>query len=215
MIDEKKWTKYHIYGMLLYYVLRMIKLTLKIKVIKNSNFKENNENYVFGFWHNKLILPTLLFENIEKRAVLASPSKDGELISVPLEKFGFEVIRGSSGENSVGSVISLIKYLKKGYNIGTPLDGPKGPPYEMKLGMLYLAQKSGKSLIPIGGAYKSKWILSNTWDKFQIPKPFTKMVCIIGDPITISKDDNIEIYKEKIENALNEIDLKSEKYFNN
>ena len=215
MSEEKSRKKYRRYGTLLYYVLKIIMLTLKVKIIKSPNYQENMESYVYGFWHNKLVIPTIILQSVEKRAVLASPSKDGELISVPLEKFGFEMIRGSSGANSTASVLSLMRYLKKGYNIGTPLDGPKGPVHEAKSGMLYLAQKSGKGFIPVGGAYKSKWILSGTWDKFQIPKPFTTMVCIVGDPIYISKDVDIEEYQKKIEEKLNEIDKEGENIFKN
>ncbi|MGF6906095.1 lysophospholipid acyltransferase family protein [Fusobacterium sp. PH5-44] len=213
MSDEKKRKKYRLYGTWLYFVLKIIMCTLKIKVIKSSEFQENVESYVFGFWHDKLVIPTIVLRKVEKRAVLASPSKDGELISVPLEKFGFEMIRGSSGENSTSSVLSLMRYLKKGYNIGTPLDGPKGPSHKAKPGMLYLAQKSGKAIIPIGGAYKSKWILTKTWDKFQIPKPFTTMVCILGEPIFVPKNGDIEEYKKIIEIKLNEIDEESKLYF--
>jgi len=213
MSDEKKRKKYRKYGIMLYYLIRLIMLTLKVKVIKSPNFQENTESYVFGFWHNKLVIPTMVMWYIEKKVVLASPSKDGELISAPLEKFGFKMVRGSSGENSTSSLLSLMRYLKNGYSIGTPLDGPKGPMYKAKSGMLYLAQKSGKSFIPIGGAYKSKWILSKTWDKLQIPKPFTTIVCVIGDPIHINKDVNIEEFKEEIEERLNEIDKEGEEYF--
>lgn len=215
MSDEKKRKKYRLYGTWLYFVLKIIMCTLRIKIIKSPDFQENIKSYVFGFWHNKLVIPTIVLQSVKKRAVLASPSKDGELISVPLEKFGFEMIRGSSGANSTSSVLSLMRYLKKGYNIGTPLDGPKGPVNKAKSGMIYLAQKSGKEIIPIGGAYKSKWVFSRTWDKFQIPKPFTTMVCIIGDPIFIPKDADIEEYKEKIESKLNEIDKEGKLYFKN
>lgn len=58
---------------------------------------------------------------------MSSPTKDGELISVPLEKMGYVLVRGSSDKNQISSTILLLKYLKKGYSIGTPLDGPKGP----------------------------------------------------------------------------------------
>ena len=109
---NKETEKYRRYGTILYYLLQIVRKTLKVKVIKNESIDEKNESYIFAFWHNKLVASTLCLDYIEKRAVLASPSKDGELISVPLEKLGYQMIRGSSDKNSTSSLISLIIYEK-------------------------------------------------------------------------------------------------------
>ena len=213
MSGEKETKKYRRYGLILYYLLKLVGKTLKVKLIRNDKVRENEESYIFAFWHNKLVIPSLCLDYIEKRAVLASPSKDGELISVPLEKMGFHMVRGSSDKNSTSSLISLIRLIKQGYSIGTPVDGPKGPIYEVKPGMIYLAQKGRKYIVPIGGAYKDKWIFKKAWDKFQFPKPFTTMVFLMGDPIEIPKDADIDIYCELLKNKLNELDREAEKYF--
>ncbi|WP_448819896.1 lysophospholipid acyltransferase family protein [Cetobacterium sp.] len=203
--------KYKRYGLILYYLLKIISKTMKIEIIKSSNLIDG-QNYVCGFWHNKLVGASLGLINLsEKKAVLASPSKDGELISIPLEKMGFTMVRGSSGKDSIKSVLKLIKLVKDGHSAGTPLDGPKGPIYEVKPGMLYLAQKSEKALVPVGVAFSDKWIFEKTWDKFQMPKPFSKMVCLIGDPITIPKDANLEDYSNSVKDALFQIDKEAEK----
>lgn len=212
MTDEKEIAKYRKYGLVLYFILQIIRKTLKIKIIKNENIDTEKENYVFAFWHNKLLGPTLCLGDIKKKAVLASPSKDGELISVPLEKLGFEMVRGSSDKNSTSSLISLMRHMKKGYSIGTPVDGPKGPIYEVKPGMIYLAQKGKKFIVPTGTAYEKKWIFEKAWDKFQFPKPFSKMVFLIGNPIEVPRDANIEEYCKKIMNELNRLDKEAEKY---
>lgn len=212
MTDEKEIAKYRKYGLVLYFILQIIRKTLKIKIIKNENIDTEKENYVFAFWHNKLLGPTLCLGDIKKKAVLASPSKDGELISVPLEKLGFEMVRGSSDKNSTSSLISLMRHMKKGYSIGTPVDGPKGPIYEVKPGMIYLAQKGKKFIVPTGTAYEKKWIFEKAWDKFQFPKPFSKMVFLIGNPIEVPRDANIEEYCKKLMNELNRLDKEAEKY---
>lgn len=212
MTDEKEIAKYRKYGLVLYFILQIIRKTLKIKIIKNENIDTEKENYVFAFWHNKLLGPTLCLGDLKKKAVLASPSKDGELISVPLEKLGFEMVRGSSDKNSTSSLISLMRHMKKGYSIGTPVDGPKGPIYEVKPGMIYLAQKGKKFIVPTGTAYEKKWIFEKAWDKFQFPKPFSKMVFLIGNPIEVPRDANIEEYCKKLMNELNRLDKEAEKY---
>lgn len=202
--------KYRIYGTILYYVLRLLFFTLRI------NFKNNgidiNKQYIYCFWHSKLVAPSIFFKDLEKKVALSSPTKDGELISVPLEKLGYTLVRGSSDKKSISSTISLLKYLKKGYSMGTPLDGPKGPREEAKKGLLYLAQKSDTSLIPIGIAYEKKWIFQKTWDKFELPKPFSRVNIVFGDKIRINKDDDIDEFSKEISKKINYMNKVAKNY---
>lgn len=195
---------YKFYGLLVYYIIMLIKLTLKIEIIGKENISEDKP-YVLALWHNKVVATVLALGFIKKRAGLASPSADGELISVPLEKLGYKMIRGSSGKDSVKGLVQLIKAVKEGYTIGTPLDGPKGPRFEAKQGMMYVAQKSGRPMVFMGAAYSKKWVLSKTWDKCQIPKPFSKVVCVISEPFYLEKSIPVEDYKEIVEKKLNDI----------
>ena len=195
---------YKFYGLLVYYIIMLIKLTLKIEIIGKENMSEEKP-YVLALWHNKVVATVLALGFIKKRAGLASPSADGELISVPLEKLGYKMIRGSSGKDSVKGLVQLIKAVKEGYTIGTPLDGPKGPRFEAKQGMMYVAQKSGRPMVFMGAAYSKKWVLSKTWDKCQIPKPFSKVVCVISEPFYLEKSIPVEDYKEIVEKKLNDI----------
>ena len=195
---------YKFYGLLVYYIIMLIKLTLKIEIIGKENMEEDKP-YVLALWHNKVVATVLALGFIKKRAGLASPSADGELISVPLEKLGYKMIRGSSGKDSVKGLVQLIKAVKEGYTIGTPLDGPKGPKFEAKQGMMYVAQKSGRPMVFMGAAYSKKWVLSKTWDKCQIPKPFSKVICVISEPFYLEKSIPVEDYKEIVEKKLNDI----------
>lgn len=195
---------YKFYGLLVYYIIMLIKLTLKIEIIGKENMSEDKP-YVLALWHNKVVATVLALGFIKKRAGLASPSADGELISVPLEKLGYKMIRGSSGKDSVKGLVQLIKAVKEGYTIGTPLDGPKGPRFEAKQGMMYVAQKSGRPMVFMGAAYSKKWVLSKTWDRCQIPKPFSKVVCVISEPFYLEKSIPVEDYKEIVEKKLNDI----------
>lgn len=195
---------YKFYGLLVYYIIMLIKLTLKIEIIGKENMEEDKP-YVLALWHSKVVATVLALGFIKKRAGLASPSADGELISVPLEKLGYKMIRGSSGKDSVKGLVQLIKAVKEGYTIGTPLDGPKGPRFEAKQGMMYVAQKSGRPMVFMGAAYSKKWVLSKTWDKCQIPKPFSKVICVISEPFYLEKSIPVEDYKEIVEKKLNDI----------
>ena len=196
--------KYRFLGLLLYYFLRIIASTLKIEVV-NEGKVDMRKTYIYGFWHSKLFITPIFFRNVEKKVALSSPTKDGELISVPLEKMGYLLVRGSSDKNQISSTITLLKYLKKGYSMGTPLDGPKGPREKTKKGLLYLSQKTAIPLIPVGIAYSKKWILEKTWDKFQIPKPFSIVRVILGEPIEIKEENNLDEFTEIVENKVQEL----------
>lgn len=199
--------KYKILGILLYYILRIISSTLKIEII-NRHKIDMKKPYIYGFWHSKLFITPIFFKDVEKKLALSSPTKDGELISVPLEKMGYVLVRGSSDKKSISSTISLLKYLKKGYSIGTPLDGPKGPKEKAKKGLLYLSQKTATPLIPVGISYNKKWTLKKTWDKFEIPKPFSKVKIFLGKPILINSKDDLSIHVKIIENDINNLNDK-------
>lgn len=204
-------TKYRIYGNILYYLIKIIFLTLDVKIIGAEDEIDEKKGYVCGMWHNKLLISLLCLKVLKKKAGLASPSKDGELISVPLEKMGYKMVRGSSGKESVKSLVQVIKLVKnEGYSLGTPLDGPKGPRHEVKPGMIYAAQKSGKQLVLIGGAFSKKWIFNKTWDKFQLPKPFSKVVCIVGKPIDVPSDVDSKEYSEIVKEKMIELDRQAE-----
>lgn len=203
---------YRMYGNILYYILKIIFLTLDVRIIGAEKEIDEKKSYVCGMWHNKLLVILLCLKALKKRAGLASPSKDGELISVPLEKMGYRMVRGSSGKDSVKSLVQIIKLIKKeGYSLGTPLDGPKGPVYEVKPGMVYVAQKSGKQLVLVGGAYSKKWVFSKTWDKFQLPKPFSKVVCVVGKPIDVPADVDPKEYSEIVREKLMELNEEAER----
>lgn len=201
--------KYRRYGTILHFVLKLVSKTLRFKVVKSGKL-DPTDNYTYGFWHNKLVIASLCFGDIGKTAVLASPSKDGELIAVSLERMGLEVVRGSSNKDSVKSLIKLIGLVRKGYNAGTPVDGPKGPIYKVKPGMLYIAQKSGKKMVPVGGAFSNAWVFEKAWDKFNFPKPFSRVACVVGDPIEIPKDADLDEYALKMEAEIHRLDKEAE-----
>ena len=87
------------------------------------------------------------------------------------------------------------------------VDGPRGPKGVVKPGAIFLAAKSGLEIVPVSCDAKRKWILPS-WDNFEIPKPFAKVVVTMGDPIAI-KDitghTQIKDQAEKLAEILNEL----------
>jgi len=207
----KKIKKYIRYGKIAYYFSRFVNMTMKIEIIKDEKFIED-KNYAYAFWHDKIFLPMVNMAKMSDKIVnMVSPSKDGQIVATALESYNYKTVRGSSNKDNIKSLVELIRYVKEGYSAGFAADGPRGPKYELKPGIIYLAKKTNIEIVPLGGAYSKKWIVEKAWDKFQFPKPFSKAVYIIGEPIKIPKDADIEEYRKLIENKLNEINEKAEK----
>ncbi len=201
-MDKTEYQKYRRYGIYIYRVLRFLMMTLDLK-IQGMNKIDENENYIYVCWHQKLFFPTVGFGKIKKKVGLVSPSKDGEILAAVLEKYGFEVIRGSSNDKNIQSLIKMIKKLKQGYNLGLAADGPQGPAFKIKPGILYMAMKTGKKIVPIGGAFKHKYVFQKAWDKFHFPYPFTKAAAVVGDPLTIPPDADMVAYSKWVNQEIN------------
>ncbi|MFA5904960.1 MAG: lysophospholipid acyltransferase family protein [Desulfobacula sp.] len=209
VMENTEYQKYRRYGIYIYRILRLLMMTLDLK-IHGMNKIDENENFIYVCWHQKLFFPTVGFRHIKKKIGLVSPSKDGEILAAVLEKYGFEVIRGSSNDKNIQSLIRMIKRLKQGYNLGLAADGPQGPACRVKPGIVYMAAKTGKKIIPMGGAFRHKHVFEKAWDRFHFPYPFTRAVVVVGDPITVPGDANPEDYIIKINQAINRADEEAE-----
>lgn len=206
-------SKHRFYGSLAYFLINTLNKTLRTKTYFAENYKKD-EQYIYAFWHGKIFIPTTGLRFVEKRTTLASASKDGDVLEEVLKGFGYEVIRGSSSRQNVSSLKLMLKKLKAGFSLGFAMDGPKGPAFKIKPGTLYMSQKTAVKVAPIGGYFPRKWIFEKAWDKFELPKPFSKAIYYIGNPIEIPKDEDMEDYREIIENAITNASLEAEKIYN-
>jgi lysophospholipid acyltransferase (LPLAT)-like uncharacterized protein len=117
---------------------------------------------------------------------LISPSVDGELGAMLVERIGGAVIRGSSSHTGARALRDYYQALVK-ENISpviTP-DGPRGPRFQFKPGALLLAQMSGRPILPLAYAASRAWLIK--WDKFVVPKPFARIVIAIGEPVYVPR----------------------------
>jgi len=141
----------HILPPLVFVFLTLLRITLTIKQ-KNSEtvseaWKKGN-NFIFCFWHGRLLM--MPFANLRgKGKVLISRHRDGELIARVMAFFRLGSIRGSFRKGSVSSIREIIHDLREGYDVAITPDGPKGPRYSVKDGIVELARLTGKSIVPI------------------------------------------------------------------
>lgn len=188
-------------------LLKTVRLEVKNFVPLEKYLKEE-KNVIVAFWHGTMILPWYLFRN-KKFAGLVSKSKDGEILSKVLNKWNYFVERGSSHKGGKEAMQKIISKVQQNYSIAITPDGPTGPPFKMKAGAVIAAKKTGRPLFLAGVAFKKK-IMLKSWDRFQIPYPFTKAVIIFSDEIFI--DDQLEYEEtdkliEQTGNRLNELQI--------
>jgi lysophospholipid acyltransferase (LPLAT)-like uncharacterized protein len=190
---DKEFRKYRRYGNYISFVVKLLKKTINLKVEFRAIDSED-ENFIYVCWHQNIFTPTISFPGSPKRFTLVSPSKDGEIMAAVCNNFGYDVVRGSSNEQNIRSLITMIRKLKKGYSLGLAADGPQGPIYQVKPGIIYMAKKTGTRIVPIGGAFNKVYEFKKAWDRFHLPYPFTKGAAIIGDPISVPPDADQKKY---------------------
>jgi lysophospholipid acyltransferase (LPLAT)-like uncharacterized protein len=146
--------------------------------------KPVSENYIGALWHNRLLIfPLVLRRFFPQRhgAALISASRDGDLLADAVQRFGYDVIRGSSSRLGASAILQLTQMLASGRDVVITPDGPLGPAYELGPGIIFLAQKTGAAVLPMNLEYSHCWRLGS-WDRFIVPRPFAKVRVLINEP---------------------------------
>jgi lysophospholipid acyltransferase (LPLAT)-like uncharacterized protein len=152
------------------------------------------------FWHGEFLMLPYIHRH-RKVAIIISKSKDGDIATAVIKRYGFEVIRGSSTRGAESAILGTVEYLKNNYTIGLTGDGPKGPYHIMKPGPIWFAQKMDTPLIPVTVRFKH-YVQLKSWDRFMIPMPFTKAVAIYGEPISmhgLQRREGMHIVQQRME----------------
>lgn len=166
--------------------------TCKFKVLGGEHLKDSS---IVMLWHNQLVLiAPSLFKVAPKLSYCAfiSNSKDGNLLAAFTTSYSNgHVIRvpHHSRESALKALIDRLK-TKKDIAVITP-DGPRGPRHKIKPGIVLAAKETGAPIIPFSWVCSNTWKLK-TWDKMEIPKPFSTIEAVFSPPITLSKDTSIQ-----------------------
>jgi lysophospholipid acyltransferase (LPLAT)-like uncharacterized protein len=176
-----------------YVVMRLIGATVRFEVEGWENYESVIDSChlpIWPFWHDRIFLSTVYFQH-RGIVVITSKSSDGEYIARFIQRFGFGAIRGSSSRGGARALVEMRRSMQKGREIAFTVDGPRGPRYEAKPGPAYLARLTGNPILPFLTQPKKYWTL-NSWDRLQIPKPFTKALLVIAEPFFVDTDSGDE-----------------------
>lgn len=181
-------------------LIRLIGPTLRWEIRDEPGLFQNpsRRSYLYAFWHNRiLMMPWVHAKYLRTRTltVMISQSRDGQMITRVAQAFGVRAARGSSSKKGIQAFLQLAHGLKKGNSdVAVTPDGPRGPRYAVHPGILYLSHLSQLPILPVTIHYAEKWE-AKSWDRFQIPKPFTRATLHIHDPLPAPSDASEETLK--------------------
>ncbi len=186
----------------------------RVRIVDPNGYMQNARGMVSVSWHNRLMFFAVLFPAIARKRTVAvvSASRDGQYIADFISVLGLKSLRGSSSKKGANAYRAGVRALKEGYNVSFTPDGPRGPRYVMKNGPIALASITGTGVIPITINASRCWSV-RSWDRFQIPKPFSTLTLILGDHVEIPQEldeAGLEFYRKKVEDALMKITMDPE-----
>jgi lysophospholipid acyltransferase (LPLAT)-like uncharacterized protein len=174
----------------------------------------NGGGYIFAIWHSNMASLVTYFSYVllkkKKNQVspLASHSKDGEFISMTVARFGFKTIRGSSSKGGAAGALGLLRATKSGVVPLFTVDGPKGPLYEVKPGVIEVASLSGLPIVIIMTSFDRYYEFSKAWDKHRFPKFFARRTIVYSEPIIIPKKmtkEDLLLETKKLQDKMNSL----------
>jgi lysophospholipid acyltransferase (LPLAT)-like uncharacterized protein len=197
--------------LIFFILINLIGRTIQFEVegMENLQSAMNGHQPIYTFWHNRVFLGTYFFRN-RNIVVMTSQSFDGEYIARFIQRFGYGAVRGSSTRGGTGALIEMIRLMRAGRPTGFTIDGPKGPRYVAKMGAVLLAKKTGCPILPLTLNAKHYWEV-NSWDRFQVPKPFTDARVIIAPPMFVPGDadeETLAAIRDELQRVLDELNLR-------
>ena len=165
---------------------------------------------VMAFWHGR-ILPATFYFRRRGIVVITSENFDGEWIARIIEQFGYGTARGSTTRGGQRAMLQLVRAMDAGRPAGFTLDGPRGPARVAQPGALWLAKRTGNTVLPFHLEASSAWTLGS-WDRTQIPKPFSTVALVVGAPMPVpadAGDDTLEAARRQLEETLSTLESRA------
>lgn len=188
---------------------------IKIATPKAIQYLESDKPALLAVYHGRMVgLLDALYER-RRMTILISKSRDGEMIARIVMALGFSVARGSPGRGAIEGTRQLLRAGREGKYLAVTVDGPRGPIYEVKSGIIRLAQISGMPILPfVCRAKCTFWMWG--WDKFMAPLWATPMIYVYGDPIEVPQElteEEAEKLRLLLQSRMESLRLQADSYF--
>jgi lysophospholipid acyltransferase (LPLAT)-like uncharacterized protein len=169
--------------------------------------KPPSRRFIATVWHNRLFLfpyAVRRFLPETRGAALVSASRDGAVLADILKRFGFEAVRGSSSRRGATALLELADVIARGGEAAITPDGPRGPAYHLSGGIISLAQISGADILLMNFEFSRYWRL-RSWDRFIVPKPFSRVRVIFGERYRVrqtASEAEFEAERQRLRDAM-------------
>lgn len=186
---------YRVAAPLLAGLARGLWATYRVRVAsgERGTVADGSRPVILSFWHDRVLVATgfvqLAWRPPLAPTYLVSPSVDGDLVTLALERLGGRVVRGSATRSGVKSLRDLWRAMRReGLSPVIVPDGPLGPPHRAKPGAVMLAQLAGAPIVPIAVSVRGAVRLP-TWDRLVVPLPFARVEVRLGEALEVGEGD--------------------------
>ncbi|SMF39818.1 lysophospholipid acyltransferase family protein [Pseudobacteriovorax antillogorgiicola] len=192
----------------------------RYELVQSYNFDRakaltSKQNYAIASWHNNCFAGILSHAK-HKICLLVSRSFDGEFVAFLARMIGMTSVRGSSSRGGKEALKGLIDEVNKGWSAAITVDGPRGPVKVVKSGIITLASRTGTPIQPLCTVGEKQWVLHKSWDQFRIPKPFSRVAVVYGEPLMVPRDLNdqeFESVRRQVHESLEDLERVADDYF--
>lgn len=199
------------------FLIRFLGSSLRVTVVNpefEMELQRKKQSIIYAFWHGRMLLFAYAYQQ-SQIPIAISRSRDGELLSHILHRLGYRTIRGSSSRGGAAVFRALWEQVAAGSSVGLAPDGPRGPRYQVKKGIIALAQKTGAPILPMTNSTRGK-IFLRSWDQFLLPFPLSQGVIIYGPPLYVPADADETIREQKrqaLEQCLITLTERADRFF--
>jgi lysophospholipid acyltransferase (LPLAT)-like uncharacterized protein len=182
-----------IFGLLVGWLMKVLVATLRLETRDLCGIGAAEPAIppvIYILWHNRFFTVPAAWNRLcgthRQSVTLTSASRDGDMVARAMAVFGLGAIRGSSSRRGVAALVGLKRALQEGFDICLTPDGPRGPRYQLQPGAIKLAESSGAPIVPVHVRFSSAWRFKS-WDRFVIPKPFSRVEVTFAEAIQVPR----------------------------
>ncbi|HSO20302.1 MAG TPA: lysophospholipid acyltransferase family protein [Desulfosarcina sp.] len=201
-------------------LVRLISSTYRYRLVETENEQQAIDRHgsvVYASWHQRFFPGITFFATRKPIAIMISRSRDGEMIARVVDILGWRSVRGSSTRGGVQALKTIHTLTREGYRIGHIVDGPQGPFGEIKPGLITIAQFAGVPIVPVIMSAQRRWVF-NSWDRFMVPKPFSRIFVRFAPPISVPRRLDataFESLRQEIEKQVKELYRQTDNWWRN
>lgn len=204
-------------GWIGYLAVLLIGRSLRWEVVGKGNYEaavRRGKSFIVSFWHRE-IFSAIWYWRQRGMIVMVSQNFDGEYISRIIHRHGYGTARGSSSRRASRVLVEMVRTLRKGLEAAVTPDGPRGPKFLAKPGVVQLARLSGASILCFHIVPRRSWVFRKSWDQTEVPKPFARTAIFIAPPIEVPRDihdDEQAKYVAQVQATLDQLVKRGEEW---